>query len=253
MKRVLRDRNGVPVLSSVEVQELAERFLSRMAPECLQRPLFTPLAEIMGKLQEGDFVRFDLSRNLGQSPDGHKYLGWYDLDSKVISIDQGLLADDIRFPFTVAHELGHFYLHGPVRRSVLQSDGIIRDTARHLLLARIESDNPRSLLEWQANQFAGAVLIPRATVGEAVIQAQNALGVTQNRGHVWLDDSPTSRRDYRLLVQKVAATYQTSHAVVRIRLHELSIVQQRTIGPPAHAVSGLIQNALREIFGDANL
>lgn len=57
---------------------------------------------------------------------------------------------ELRDRFTIAHELGHYFLHS-------------KQGASHIAAARLESDRP----EWEANWFAAAFLMPEAKVREA--------------------------------------------------------------------------------------
>lgn len=62
---------------------------------------------------------------------------------------EGFLADQPRDRFTVAHEVGHLLLHNGV--------GLARSMRKPSELKAYENS------EWQANTFAGALLIPTAT------------------------------------------------------------------------------------------
>lgn len=63
--------------------------------------------------------------------------------------------DDGRHRFTLAHEVGHYFLH---------SEGVIlrRSVQEFEIMAYL---NP----EWQANTFAGALLIPNNLIGNMSI------------------------------------------------------------------------------------
>jgi hypothetical protein len=138
-KSFKRDSNGIPILESEEVEILAECFLSELAPDVLARPLFTPIAEIVYGLQQRGHLTFELWADLGMSPKGHKYLGWYVPALRLIRIDKILGDNDPRFPFTVAHELGHFYLHNELNPEVLDNAPEIRDSIREIVIHRVES------------------------------------------------------------------------------------------------------------------
>ncbi|PZT06150.1 hypothetical protein A7X87_08395 [Stenotrophomonas maltophilia] len=62
---------------------------------------------------------------------------------------EGFLADQPRDRFTVAHELGHLLMHNGV--------SLARNMKKPSELKPYENS------EWQANTFAGALLIPTAT------------------------------------------------------------------------------------------
>src|SRR5579862_1636885 len=222
-----RDDLGIPVLDAQDIEQLSERFLGHAAPQVLSAPLFTPLAEIMDLLRREGHCSFQFDEDLGATPEGYKYLGYFDIRRRHISIDRSLSTEDVRFPFTVAHELGHFYLHQTVRPDALGSSGTdaIRDSTRDLVTHRVEGSRPRSLIEWQANRFAAGILMPRRTVRRAVENAQRARGITRGLGTIWLDRQPRSKRDYHLVMGDISATYRVSRAVTRYRLTELGIIE----------------------------
>lgn len=247
-----RDALGIPVLDALDLEGLAERFLQHLAPSVLVAPQFTPLADIMTRLHSMGYLTFDLNARLGLSPKGHKYLGCYNVERKRISIDASLSDADPRFPFTVAHELAHFYLHSAVKLAALVgARGVeILDSTRDLVVHRVEAATPRSLIEWQANRFAAAVLIPRATLREAVTGLQKEMGITRNLGLVWVDQQPQSRRDYRETAARLTLLYRTSRAVVRYRLAELGISREFSAKGWPVQVGALLTDALRDLFGD---
>ena len=224
-----RDENGIPIIDANGVEDLAERFLKKVAPAVLDAPTFTPVGQIADQLQEEGFVRFVFNADLGQSPEGYKYLGCFDILKKVILI--AVPFNDVHFPFTVCHELGHFYLHSSLRFGavgIAETDSRIRDSSRDIVIHRVVQNRPRTIIEWQANRFAAAILIPRATVTQAVSEAQEEMGINRNRGVVILDElQPFSRRDAAVVVNKLHQFYQCSRSVVRFRLEELGIMQAR--------------------------
>jgi Zn-dependent peptidase ImmA (M78 family) len=245
-----RDANGVPVLDEFEIESLGERFLAHVAPDVLASPTFTPLAEVLTTLQSLGHLTCDFLTPLGYSPEGYRFLGCYRRDLKRIFIDRDLADTDPRFPFTVAHELGHFYLHSQVRPAALglDPDGAIVDSARDLVVHRVDSSRPRSIIEWQANRFAASILVPRATLSKAVEDIQRAIGITHNIGIVWYDPQPQSRRDYQNIVLRLSALYRVSRSVIRYRLAELRISREFTPRGVPRRVGDLLSEALNELF-----
>lgn len=223
-----RDKFGVPVVGAPDIERLAEAFLACFCPSVLDRPEFTPLMQILEELQQRLGLTVEPAARLGKSPEGHKYLGSFEPASRTIRIDESLtLADDPRFSFTVAHELGHFVLHSEVDLHALdQGQSTISDSGRDLVLNRIDSAKPRSILEWQANRFAVGILLPRRTMSAAVQLVQAELGITRNVGSIWIDASESSETDFRETLRRFGALYQVSKAAVRYRLDELGMLRE---------------------------
>ncbi len=248
--RFRRDTFGIPVLGGEDVENIAERFLVHVAPHVLQAPAVTPLAAIMQQLQAQGHCTFSFGRDLGSTVEGYKYLGYYDLKRKHIAIDASLSDQDVRFPFTVAHELGHFYLHGRIDPRALRAADVIRDSTRDLVTHRIDASNPRTLLEWQANKFAAAVLMPRATARDAVIDIQRERGIARNLGSIWLDRQAYNSVEYKLTMTHLATFYRVSRSVARFRLRELGILRVDPKTMPTRANESL-GDILADLFSPA--
>ena len=225
--KIRRDSNGIPIADSSDIERIAAHFLHVLVPATLVRPQFTPLAEIANSLSERGLCTFSFDEDLGSNARGHKLFGYFAIGRKHIAVDCSLDSDDPRFSFTLAHELGHFYLHGKVKPSALSdSSSVIQDSTREIVTHRIESDNPRSLLEWQANQFAAAILMPRSTTLPALLAIQESLGVTRHAGRVWLDRQRQSQKDYHSTLSGLAGLFRVSKSVVRIRLKEVGVLDE---------------------------
>jgi len=91
--------------------------------------------------------------------------------------------------FTIAHELGHHFLH-------LGEDGEFVDPAANLFRGDEEGPRPH---EWQANQFAAALLMPRDLVAEEIA------------------------RDRSLTLEELAARFRVSESAMGIRLDVLGL------------------------------
>jgi Zn-dependent peptidase ImmA (M78 family) len=100
---------------------------------------------------------------------------------------------EVRQRFTIAHELGHFFLH-PQKDTFVE----FRDNGT--------THSPRSLKEIQANQFAAALLMPRKNLLKDIISYQDT-GITDK------------------VIQALAERYQVSEESMNYRLRNLSSIQ----------------------------
>ena len=116
-----------------------------------------------------------------------------------------------------------------------------------MLLGRLESSNPLSLMEWQANRFASAVLVPRITTRLAVVIAQRNKRI-RTPGRIWLDGQPQNRRDYMDLVRRLSRQFQTSQAVIKIRLVDLGIVVEQKPHSRPPRIGEFLEDAMNTIF-----
>ena len=107
----------------------------------------------------------DLHKKLGIpiTGDDPEVLGALWVESREVFIDQSLDPDENpamegRFRFTVAHEIGHWWLHR----------GYIQDTPGEMLhrgpTVVCRASHWREPIEWQADTFAAALLMPASLV-----------------------------------------------------------------------------------------
>ena len=89
-------------------------------------------------------------------------LGATYVDRKLIAVHKRLLTDraEGRLAFTYAHEAGHWCLH----RSLVNNANRLQNQDKMILCRQKDAKKP---IEWQADYFAGAFLMPRAQVEEA--------------------------------------------------------------------------------------
>lgn len=258
MRRVPRDQNGLRFYTENDIEERAKRFLETVAPQCLARPLPLPIFRIVRQLEGKGWFRY-VPADLGED-----FLGAYSLRRKILYVHSALLESDPRLSFTVAHELGHFYLHSKLNPAIFrqgtsqgmgfqipeapdQSD-LILDGPREIILGRLQTDNPRSIAEWQANRFAGAILIPRVTLRSALELAQQHIGINRHLGTIWLTNQRGSYVDFRTLIRILAERYQTSQAVMKIRLYSLGLVREDGVPIPLRRLGDVIGETLNNLF-----
>jgi Zn-dependent peptidase ImmA (M78 family) len=246
--RVPRDRHGIPIVDNWEIEGLAEHFLSQTAPRLLGTPLAFPIAELVDQLTKAKYCTFSFDEDLGEDSNGKRCLGYYSLSRRHIAIDLSLSAEDPRLPFTFAHELGHFYLHGRVSAYAINQNNAeeIRDTSEDILTFRIDGARPRTRIEWQANRFASALLVPRQTLPSALDFVQREIGIAR-RGRVYLDHQPQNQRDYRKILLLLSNRYRVSQSVVRYRLRDMGLLQEHASFAP-QSMRQSVEELLRGIF-----
>lgn len=105
--------------------------------------------------------------------------------------------------FTLAHELGHLYLH----ENLLRAADYATAEDWHAFQESLPEES-RSWYEWQANSFAGLILVPREALVEKL---REATGLARNAGmEVDLEDERT--RSY--LTEWIGRRFEVSSEVV---------------------------------------
>jgi hypothetical protein len=139
-----------------------------------------------------------------------------------------------RFRFTVAHEIGHWHLH---RFYYLANEGqtsLFGDAGMPSVVCRASSaKEPR---EWQADKFAGCLLMPRRMVRAAWEAEHGALTPYSAKQEM---DSLAAK--YRLsagerpvvdVAKRMAGLFRVSGQAMQIRLMDMSLIrldQQHTL------------------------
>ncbi len=199
----------------------------------------------MAGLQEQYHIPFHFKQNLGYTPRGKKALGRFDFKPRQILIDQSLPYDSPRFRWTLCHEIGHLVLHrrlDPTKLSWERPELV--DTREELRFIRSARWSNLHWIEWQANQFASALLLLRPIVHTTVVSVQQELSIPRP-GTIYLDDQPWNLRDYRRVLQLVSQRLNVSRTVLRIRLLHLGILTDARRSSQDH-----LQNALRALFSE---
>jgi len=130
------------------------------------------------------------------------YLGGIDFESKTILVNASVEDHDGRYAFTIAHELGHHVLHRShfLNHASDQGAGIM-----------CRSRAKRPAIEYQADRFAAALLMPAATLEPAARSLSR-----RTRG---------PKRSQRLAARLITegGFSNVSHQAMRYRLRELGI------------------------------
>lgn len=222
--------SSVPRLSRNQIDLKAEELLEWFDPKRLQEPSLSPVAEIAQRMTKEFGVRFIFTEPLGETSHGKKILGSCHFPSRTIQVDPLLLSNGPRFNFTLAHEIGHLILHRKLKLDFEELDtpiGHIQDGRSHIRVSRHRPRTARDWLEWQADYFASALLLPRATVRQAIATKQAELGVNRRIGVLYLDGQPLNRYTYQMVIHHLLFVYQASRTVVNIRLKHLGLLEDR--------------------------
>jgi Zn-dependent peptidase ImmA (M78 family) len=242
-RRVAVPRSGVPFLHEKSIEAEAELLLGEYAEKI--GPIAAPpvpverIAEVLLQLA----LEFKDMKQLFPEADVHGAI-WF-AEGK-IGIEQGL--EPVvnpsrlgRYHFTLAHEIGHWRLHRayykrqPSER-LLFGDG----TPKPDVVCR--SSERKKPVEWQADNFAGCLLMPRklvyaawadfrpddqpVSIGELRQQYGTLLAATPfvYRGDILTDEADKENVIKEEFCRPLASQFQVSPETMRIRLETLNLI-----------------------------
>ena len=137
-------------------------------------------------------------------------------DLSSISVDEGMMENVLpRYRFTVAHELGHYVLHGNIIR-----EHLVANPDGHLMLWESLSKEEYRHAETQANKFAAGLLMPSAHLQTMFNEVSDSLA----KSSFSFDDLEDSSKMKVLRAQ--AAKIKVSVESLRLRLIGEEFIQE---------------------------
>lgn len=127
--------------------------------------------------------------------------------------------------FTLAHELGHFYLGHDryLQRELLHAQDLDSQLTTRMPSGEVER------LEWQANAFAAYLLMPKQAFLERLAHLAVIHNI-RNRGHgfLYLDTQPVNYQLVQYVIDDLSEHFNLSRTAVRLRLISLGLLVDAT-------------------------
>ncbi|MBF0437137.1 MAG: ImmA/IrrE family metallo-endopeptidase [Magnetococcales bacterium] len=204
----------------------------------LEVDLPVPVEEILESFLGLNLEFDDLRKRLGV-PD---ILGATWVRERRVVIDQSLDPTEDprkegRYRFTIAHELGHWELHRHIFEGVPGQGVLFDDSPEPSIVCR--SKSRKDPMEWQADAFAGCLLMPKGAMIEAweslngtpePYVAMSEIAEIFSRFGLNKNDQPIVQVAWDL-----ATIFQVSGQAMQVRLTELGLIR--------------LENASLDLFG----
>lgn len=181
-------RNGVPFLSKIDIDLIAENFIWDFCPEAMKTPMQIDIDSFaenyLGLKQDFQYLSHngvylgmtvfnDTDRVVIFNPEKVE-ADYISAQARTIIIDNNLLEEnqEHRYRFTMGHECGHdiyhtqYFGYAPGQMSLLED----REPMIRCRVVNTNADkkpavwDDKNTMEWQANYFASAILMPKSMV-----------------------------------------------------------------------------------------
>jgi len=159
---------------------------------------------------------------------GEDFFGEYSYEEKTIylNIRERKYGPTVRERFTLAHELGHHFLHGNILRQFNYTAAEDQET-----INMVGSSNDQiRYFESQANKFASYLLMPGNVIDRYARQVMQQMDI--RKGYVY-DDGQYSRSEGAFnhktatkFIENVANHFYVSQEAARYRLKELGLLRE---------------------------
>lgn len=143
-------------------------------------------------------------------------LGKLHISSNSIYINSQLREDHKRAKFTIAHEIGHWYLHVPLLKDVIIS---FEDTNETIFVP----NKSEQRMEIQANHFAAELLIPREIIKCELPYLLVKYGI--RKMPLYIDNQKCNINNYHNIIGEFAHKHNLSKATVAYRLMDLKLLE----------------------------
>jgi len=210
------------VLSALDIEASAQACLRRCTEKLGLKEL--PIPVPVEQWIEGPLgIRFGVS---DLSHLGKDVLGASFISESEILVSETLLKNEGRYRFTCGHELGHFILHGHLHRAFRDTD---------------VEPGTRGGLEYEADRFAAALLMPATVLMREFFTICGARGVDPGRLMVAIMERATETQTVwkRIILPAVTREFSVSLSAAVFRFREL-VLPNGTPFIPAGQVAGLL-------------
>jgi Zn-dependent peptidase ImmA (M78 family) len=226
------DIHSVPHIEIEVIKECARDILARIDYQCGPVDLSKVCNALSIDLQFTNEHAYDI--------DGVEILGSANFERGTILINAH---DNVtRERFTLGHEIGHFALN---HKSYLISERVLEIDLKGFKENQQTFNYDR--LEFQANEFASALILPDELFKKKTAEFRQLIGITvRGHGYIFVDDQPDNYHNYEKLLTQMLTYFEVSKQAIHHKFQKLGMLtDQRSRSGTKSVGFGKIQNPYR--------
>ncbi len=208
------------VAKYLDVPFITNEKIDKIAQEKVGLKFHSPalnFEEFLSNTKETKNIKINSSIEL---PD--KVLASIQMNPTKINISNALDSESSIWRFTLAHELGHYFLHRELIENYIQNHQ--DESEQSWSNTNQLSFNPR--LETQANMFAAAILMPKELVEHKLKQFFKEKSI--HKGFLYLDYQPVNKHFIVPFLRELSSDFKVSLTALKIRLINLGYLKDET-------------------------
>lgn len=210
-------------LSAEEVEEIAVQLIGSFDRNIIQHPQKFPMDRFKRYLNEIFKLTFIDNKILGTDTQGRNIKSSCSFTERCIQIDR-VFRNKLNYNFILAHEIGHFFLHNKLQIDQ-KSYEQFSDSKYSFMLGRYLLQNDRNWIEWQANQFAAALILPKKPLLFSFYKAQDKLGLKPGRP-LYVDDQRCNQETFHKVIGELSYIFQATKSSVIYRLNRFDLINE---------------------------
>ncbi|HNR21032.1 MAG TPA: ImmA/IrrE family metallo-endopeptidase [Bacteroidia bacterium] len=220
--------------SKDDLKKLSEAELNTIDPEILIKGY---------ALGSKKLINYITSQGIGINtlPSSSNLLGSCDIKNRIISIHPTILRTT-RYLFVLAHEFAHLKLHANFKINQESYDNF-SDSELNFRTNKYDLKNPKHWIEWQANQYASNLVLPKDSLLArlCLYQKREYLKV----GKIFIDDQTINIKIYHSTIKELAYIFDVTMTSVSYRLNDLGMVINKS---RLKSVSQILDEIKDELF-----
>lgn len=214
-------------LSKENIENFAQKILSKINPAILNGIANLSIEELICFLKtEYDIILYEDQTVYDLFKLDVK--GYCDPLKREIYINREIIGTESHL-FTLAHEFAHILLHADTSLKQSNYDNL-QDSRFNPLTGKHSLQNDKNWIEWQANQFASALLMPKDALKMRLILNQKLLGINRV-GQLFLDDQECNKFDYIKITSELSSFFNVSKAMLKYRMDDLNLIRYSEANP----------------------